>query len=633
MTDHRPTDDRRQRIGRRAAESLAEKRRQTEGQPSHEGDPTEPAPGRRSFLAELKRRNVLRAATLYAAGAWLLVQVATQVFPFFDIPNWVVRWIVVAAIIGFPIAMVLSWFYELTPEGFKRESEVEPHESITYSNGRKLDFWIIGVLSVAVVLLLANTFVLHRDDNATLDKSIAVLPLTNEGGDKAEQYFSDGLSEDLITTLSQFRGLKVISRNSSFQFRDSKDNSRAIGSKLGVAHLLEGSVARAGDVVRISTELVNVTDGRALWSQNFDRPYKDLFALQDDVAHAVAGALDTTLTVGSTAAAQTDHPPSGSLDAYNAYLQGKYYFARNTEDDYRKAIDSYATAVRADPRYAQAYAGLSHSWTVFAVQFLDGPSAQQAFAKARVAADTALALQPDLAVAHGAHGSLLLNADLDWMGAEADYRRALQLAPTDDTSMSNLGQLLAALGQPRQAIKLTQQALATDPLNARWYAWLCRYLVPLDRLDQADRNILKAIELRPEASGYRELLTVIAIQRGDAKAALATAQDEHPGPYQDIALALAQQISGDPTAADAALKNLIDRRAGSAAFQIAEVYALRKNPDQAFAWLDRAFANRDAGIQFLLYDPFLLRYKNDPRFDAFCKKVGLPATPIANAAS
>jgi Flp pilus assembly protein TadD len=219
------------------------------------------------------------------------------------------------------------------------------------------------------------------------------------------------------------------------------------------------------------------------------------------------------------------------------------------------------------------------------------------------------------------------------MGAEADYRRALQLAPTDDTSMSNLGQLLAALGQPRQAIKLTQQALATDPLNARWYAWLCRYLVPLDRLDQADRNILKAIELRPEASGYRELLTVIAIQRGDAKAALATAQDEHPGPYQDIALALAQQISGDPTAADAALKNLIDRRAGSAAFQIAEVYALRKNPYQAFAWLDRAFANRDAGIQFLLYDPFLLRYKNDPRFDAFCKKVGLPATPIANAAS
>jgi Tfp pilus assembly protein PilF len=251
---------------------------------------------------------------------------------------------------------------------------------------------------------------------------------------------------------------------------------------------------------------------------------------------------------------------------------------------------------------------------VFAVQFLNGASAQEAYSKARVAANTALTLDPNLGAAYGAHGSLLLNADLDWLGAEADYRRALQLAPNDDTAKANLGQLLAAIGQPEQAIDLTRQALETDPLNARWYAWLCRFLSPSDHLDAAEQAIRNAIELRPEAAGYHALLTVVAIQRGDAKAALTSAQQERPGPYQDIALGLAQQIGGDNAAADAALQYLIQKDADSAAYQIAEVQALRKDPDQAFAWLDRAWASHDAGIQYLLYDPFLLRYKTDPRF-------------------
>ncbi|HTD27810.1 MAG TPA: tetratricopeptide repeat protein, partial [Xanthomonadaceae bacterium] len=573
----------------------------------------------RSFFAELKRRNVLRAATFYAASAWLIVQIATQVFPFFEIPNWVVRWIVVAAVIGFPFAMLFSWFYEWTPHGIERESEVDPDESITIETGRRLDRWIIVVLGVAVVLLLANSFVMHHDPSSNVaastrppippipDKSIAVLPLANESGDKDEQYFSDGLSEDLITALSQFSGLKVISRNSSFQFRDSKDDSKTIGAKLGVAHLLEGSVRHAGADVRISAELVNAVDGSTLWSEHYDSPYEDLFKLQDGITQAVATALKATLMAGAAAGSTSDHPPSGNLDAYTAYLQGKFYFGRNTEADYRKAIDFYTTATRLDPGYAQAYAGLSHALTVDAVQFLDAASAQQAYAQARVAANAALRLAPNLAMVHGAHGSLLLNADLDWTGAETDYRRALELAPNDDTTMANLGQLLAALGQPGRAIDLTQRALATDPLNARWYAWLCRFLVPLGQLDNAEQAIRKAIELRPEAAGYHELLTVIAIRRGDAKAALADAQQERQGPYQRIALALAQQIGSDRTASDTALQNLIGKDASSAAYQIAEVYALRKDSTQTFAWLDRAWANRDAGIQFLLYDPFLLR--------------------------
>ncbi|HEV2606914.1 MAG TPA: hypothetical protein VGT79_02920, partial [Xanthomonadaceae bacterium] len=236
-----------------------------------------------SLFAELKRRNVLRAATLYAAGAWLLVQVATQVFPFFDIPSWIVRWIVIAAVIGFPFAMVLSWFYELTPEGFKRESEVEENDSIRLSTGRKLDFAIIAVLSVVVVLLLTDRFVVRHDTamSSVIDKSIAVLPLVNESGDPQQDYFSDGLSEELISAIAQVHDIKVIGRSSSFRFRGKQqDDTASIGAKLGVATLLEGTVRKQGNQVRIVASLVKASDGSELWSQTYDRELKDVFAVQ-----------------------------------------------------------------------------------------------------------------------------------------------------------------------------------------------------------------------------------------------------------------------------------------------------------------------------------------------------------------
>jgi TolB-like protein len=240
------------------------------------------------LIAELKRRNVLRAAVLYAGAVWAFGQGLSQFSPALSLPDWVTRWFLIACIIGFPFWIAFAWFYEFTPSGLKRESEIDPFDSIAHSTGRKLDFWIIGVLTVAVVLLLTNQFVQRKNVNALVavsGQSIAVLPLTNESGDKDQQYFSDGLSEDLINALSQFSGLKVIGRNSSFQFRDSKDDTKTIGAKLGVAHLLEGSVRRAGDVVRISAELINAGDGSTLWSQHYDRPYTDLFKLQDDITH------------------------------------------------------------------------------------------------------------------------------------------------------------------------------------------------------------------------------------------------------------------------------------------------------------------------------------------------------------
>ncbi len=586
-----------------------------------------------NFFAELKRRNVFRAAAFYAASSWLLVQIATQVFPFFHIAEWIVRWIVVAAVIGCPFALVLSWFYEWTPKGLRLESKISPNESVIRQTGKKLDKWIIAILVLAVVLLLANQFVWHKDaaeGPAISDQSIAVLPLTNEGGAKDEQYFSDGLSEDLITALSQFAGLKVIGRNSSFQFRDSKDDSKTIGAKLGVAHLLEGSVRRAADAVRISAELVNAADGTTLWSQHYDRPYKDLFKLQDDITTAVANALKAKLFNTSDAPAQSDRPPSGNLAAYNAYLQGHFYDQRNTEADYRKAIDFYQTAVSLDPGYARAYAALGYA-QIFLADIIHGPQAEQVFAAARASINTALTLNPDLGMAHSARALLLAFSDLDFAGAKAEFERAVQLAPNDLNLAASLAQMRAAFGHPEAAVEPIRQALVTDPRSAGWYGLLAADLMTSGRLDEAEQATREQIALESTEQGPKGRLCAIEVLRGNAAAALEKAEQIAPGKSRDLAVARALQIGSDPAAASAALKTLIDRYANTDAYLIAGIYALRRDPDSMFTWLDRAWANRENSVCVVYYDPLLLRYKSDPRFAAFCRKIGLP-TPAEVAA-
>ena len=494
---------------------------------------------------------------------------------------------------------------------------------------------MIGVSALAAVAVLAiGTYALeHRRASPPVlaapfhppALSIAVLPLANESGEASEQYFSDGISEDLITALAQFPALKVIGRSSSFQFRDSEENSRSIGGKLGVAHVLEGSVRKSGDMIRVSAALIDTADGSTQWSERYDRPYQDLFALQDEITRSVVGALKAKLLPGEHAAAQSDRPPGGSLEAYNAVLQARFYNSRNTEPDDRKAIEYYTQAIKLDPRYALAWSGLSWVSTSLGLAFLEGPPAQEAYEQARAAAQRALVLAPDLAAARIARGYLLQNADFDWRGAEVEYRRALALAPNDGQAKFYLGLQLAYFGQVERAIELTRQALATEPLRATWYSWLATYLSGLNRLDEAEQAIRRAIELQPRAVEAHQQLAIIEIQRGDAPAALAAAQQEPPGPWQDQALALARQIGGNRSAAEAALRTLIEKDAGIAAYQIAVVYALRNDARATFEWLDRAWSNRDAGIGNLLFDPFILRYKDDPRFAAFCRKVGLPA--------
>jgi TolB-like protein/Tfp pilus assembly protein PilF len=434
-------------------------------------------------------------------------------------------------------------------------SSVTEHAPASSWSKRVVPVAVAGVMAVALFVVL-SFFGLERlrgSRPSVHGESIAVLPLANESGDASQQYFSDGISEDLIRALSQFPSLKVIGRTSSFQFRDSKEDSRSIGAKLGVAYLLEGSVRRSGDVVRVSAELINTGDGSAQWSERYDRPYKDLFALQDEITRAVAGALRAKLLPGEHAAAQSEQPPSGNLEAYSALLQGRFYDFRGTEADARKSIEFYTQAIELDPRYAVAWSELSAAWTGLGQEFLEGTPEREAYAKAREAVNRALALSPELATAHVAQGYLFQIADLNWRGAEGEFRRAMELAPNDGDAKFYLGTQLATFGEVEAAIELTRQAIATEPLKPYLYYYLSSYFSGLNRLDEAERAIRRAIELQPASAVLHWQLAVIEVQRGNAQAALEAAQQEVQGnDQQDVALALARQIGSDRVAADAA---------------------------------------------------------------------------------
>ena len=550
------------------------------------------------FIAELKRRNVIRMAGLYLVSAWLVVQVGATLLPVFDAPAWTMKALVVTLAVAFLPSLALAWLFEVTPQGLKRDEDVPASESAGPRNARALDRAIIVVLALALGYFAFDKFVLSPRRDAALvaqatrqgaahavkqeaarEKSIAVLPLANVGGDADQQFFSDGLSENLIDVLSTIKGLRVIGRTSSFQFRESKEDARSIGAKLGVAYLLAGSVQHADDQVRIRAEVVRTSDGSAIWTESFDRPFRDLFSLQDELTRAIAGVLKAKLL--SPGVRADDRPPSGNVEAYSAFLRGSFYADRGEDGDMRRAIEEITRATKLDPKYAKAWATLSRNWTTLAALGLSGAEAQQAYAEARKAGDVALALAPDLGDAYVARGWLLENAELDWRGATIAYRRGLELSPDNLQTMFSMASMLALQGQLGEAITLSRQALDNDPMSPNWWNWYSAYLSAVGRLDEAEAAIRQSIALRPQGSSAWAQLAIIELQRGDAKAALEAAKNEPEGVWHDIALAMALQGGQDRAAADAALARLIADYGDVAAYQVAQVQALRDLTEKA----------------------------------------------------
>ncbi|MEO8810273.1 MAG: tetratricopeptide repeat protein [Rhodanobacter sp.] len=626
----------------------------------------------RAFIDELKRRNVLRSGAVYVVALWAFGQGLSQFSPALGLPDWTTRWFLVATCIGFPLWLAFAWFYEFTPTGLRRESDIEPAESVTAHTGRMQDFWIIGILAVAVVALATNQFVLRRDVPSTAsatdakniaatvatlpEKSVAVLPLSNESGDPKQQYFSDGLSEELISDLTQINGLKVIGKYSSFKFRDSSDSPARIGAALGVAHLIQGSVRQQGDRIRVTVGMIRAADGSSVWSRTYDDQLKDVFAIQTKIGQAVASSLKVQL-LGQTLGID-DKPPSGNVEAYRLMLQGRALGRQVTEGSVRQGMALYQQALELDPSYAYAWGTLSNAW-VNLEGHLSGAAQQQAHAHARVAADHQQVLAPDAAATHMTRGYLLSYVENDPAGALTEYRRAYALAPNDGTVMSFLATGLSSVGQLQPAVELYRKAIATDPLRVSFYFSLARVLLAQGQLDGAEQATGRALVLQPDYPGLhlylaavyvargqldaaeqatrQELalkpnafyvygnLAQIDIVRGDAAAALRNAKKERDPEWKAWAVAASMQIASDQKKAGKTLQGFIAAYGKDNPYDVAALHALRKQPDKMFEWLQKAWKQHDPQlIQALLTDPFVLPYQHDQRFVAMCRQTGLP---------
>lgn len=606
-------------------------------------------PGKRGIFAELSYRHVWRAAAVYVGAVWALSQGLAQLSGPFGLPDWVTRWFVGACAIGFPFWVAFAWYYKLTPEGLKLESDVTtPHDQAFHrATGRKLDFWIIGAMAVAIVLLVTNQFVARRDatsrDNAADAKaalaelarvpaeSVAVLPLINDGGDPKQQYFSDGLSEELISDLTQINGLKVIGRYSSFKFRDSQDSPALIGATLGVANLIRGSVFQQMDRIRVTISMVRAKDGANVWSHSYDEQLKDVFAIQSKISRAVAEALKIKL-IGKTIESD-DKPPDGNVEVYQLMLQGRALVQRQTESGFGQGVDLLRQALKLDPGYAYAWGWLSTALINEGQMTLTGEARQQAYAQARMAADKQQALAPDAASTHFTRGYMLSGVDNDPVAALPEFKRALALAPNDGTTMIYLAYGLATTGQLQPAADLFRKAIATDPLHAGWYAGLGSVLLGQGQLDAADQAFRKTLALQPDFPGPYANLAITDILRGDAAGAQKNAKQETDPILGSWVRALALQIGPNRKLADTALRDYVAQYGKTEPYFVADLYALRKQPDDMFDWLQRALAQNDPAFFSLLYDPFALAYQHDPRFAALCKRAGLPVPNLLTAAA
>jgi TolB-like protein/cytochrome c-type biogenesis protein CcmH/NrfG len=450
--------------------------------------------------------------------------------------------------------------------------------------------------------------------------SIAVLPFVDMSADKDQEYFVDGLTEELLNVLAKNPRLKVAGRTSAFQFKNKGEDLRVIGEKLNVSTLLEGSIRKAGTRVRITTQLVNAADGFHLWSETFDRELDDIFAVQDDIARSVAEALRVRI-LGSEE--ETPRARGGNAEAYNAYLQGKYFAGLETRESLEKATAYFQQALELDPGYATAWASLSMAHSLRAGQgFIP---LEEGYKKARESAERALELDPNLAEAHVALGNILRTHDRDWSGAEAEYGRALELSPGNATVVLGAARVAGAMGRLDEALELSRRAAELDPLNVGAHDRLGRFAYYAGRLDDAQAAYDKVLELNPDYRGAHLDLGLVYLARSQPETALAEMEREKEPLWQLYGLALVYHALGRQKEADAKLGEFIENYQGVAAYQIAEVCAYRSEADQAFLWLERAYAERDAGLAQIQGDPLLKSLESDPRYSAFLKKMGLPS--------
>jgi serine/threonine-protein kinase len=601
-----------------------------------------------NFFSELKRRNVYKVAVAYLVASWLLIQIATQVFPFFEIPNWAVRLVVLILILGFPAALIFSWAFEITPEGIKRESEIASGKSITRKTGRKL----VG-LTVALAVVAASLFVFQlvrpkaepqksvasrpagEAKAEPSPKSVAVLAFDNLSDDKGSEYFSDGISEELLTVLQKIPGLHVAARTSAFSFKGKNVPAQEIGEKLGVAHLVEGSVRKAGDVVRIAARLTQANTGEEQWSENYTRNLKDVFAVQTELAQTIVEQLRGQLT-GSAADPTTkaqiraevraaEKGGTQNVEAHEAYLQGRFFLNRHSEKEADQARAAFERAVQLDPHFALAWAGLAQAH-VWACNY-GSEGGQEGFNAhlnaARQAVERALAIEPDLPEALFPRAMIETNFDYNWKNAAETLRKALALAPQDSALLLEAGNLAQIRGEILPSLDLFRRAVASDPVNPQARAFLANSLSYLGKHGEARAEFAREIELNPLAPNSHAGIGLTYLLEGKFEEAVVAAQKDAADWAQLLVLSCARWGQKRIPESDAALSELIAKTGELAAYQVAEVYGYRNDKDRAFEWLERARRQHDAGLPGVRADTLLTNLHGDPRWDALLRSLGL----------
>jgi len=585
-----------------------------------------------SLFDELKRRNVFRVAAAYVVVAWLIIQVVETIFPAFGFGDAAVRIVTIACAIGLIPALIFAWAFELTPEGLKKEKDVDRSQSITPHTGKKLDRLIMVALALALGYFAFDKFALSESREANIarsarqegrsealvesfgDKSIAVLAFADMSPARDQEYLSDGIAEELLNLLAKIPELRVISRSSAFSFKGKNLELPEIAERLNVAHILEGSVRKSDDRVRITAQLIEARSDTQIWSETFDRTLEDIFAIQDEIAAAVVEQLKVTL-LGAAPKLQETSP-----EAYALYLQARRLGRQFTAEGFEQSNALYQQALDIAPDYAAAWAGLAMNYNN---QAISGQlPADESFALALEAGQKALVIDPRNALALSRLGYTRMVYENDLAAAARYMEQALEHEPTNPSVIGNAAVLLSNLGRQEQAIALFEYVAVHDPVSPVSHTNLGLSCIYAGRWEDAIASFQTALRLSPDFIGAHFYTGEALLFKGDAQAALASIQQEKWESLSLLGLTLAHHSLGQAESSDAALAELIENHAQDATVYIASAFAYRDEADQAFAWLEKAFEYGDQNIATVSAEPLFGTINNDPRWLPFLESIG-----------
>ena len=584
-----------------------------------------------SIWGELKQRNVVRVAVAYAIVSWLILQLTDVLVPLLRLPEWVGGFVFLLLVIGFLLALLLSWAYELTPEGIKREGAVDRSESSTPVAGRKLDFFIIAALSLALVFVVIDQYVLEElPPTAEVFenlRSIAVLPFDNRSAEQENAaFFADGIHDELLTRLAKIADLKVISRTSVMEYRDTTKNIRQIGAELGVGSIMEGGVQRAGDRVRINVQLIDAQTDKHLWADTYERELNttNIFSIQSEISIAIAKALRATLTPDEQE--RLAAVPTESMQALEAYFLGKQLVRRRGTESLLASMDDFQTAIDLDPDFALAYSGLAEAWLELP-NYQPGTDSALVRSESEAATHKAVSLDPDSPAALATLGWHRLLHNFDWVGAEEAFRHALDVAPTNVNALHWLSHLLSWQGKHEEAIEFAERAVEVDPLSSLIRANLS-YI-------QADaRNWETAFRLRDEIlsrdasapPGADSWVAKLRAERAeDAAAALrvwATATGRSVQAAQEMGAEFIRfQQTGEPVR----LSDDLIARLEIGLSDLPQIYASVGDTESTVAALQHAYLSRTGARSLLAMkiNPSYDFIRDDSRFVELLEQIGL----------